>query len=103
MSEAPRSSATRGRTSSRGGRAGFGSRGGRGGRTSALNGDKLENDSAPSIEESQELIDLKQQYGSKVSTIREMFPDWSDEDAVYALQETDGALDETMERILDGV
>lgn len=97
-----RPSASRGRSSARGGRAGFASRGGRGGRGHATNGDKAENDTPASIEESQELIDMKKQYGSKVSTIKEMFPDWTDEDVVYALQENDGALDVTMEGILNG-
>ena len=45
---------------------------------------------------------LKKQYGSKVSTIKEMFPDWTDEDGVFALQETDGDLETTVDRITDG-
>jgi hypothetical protein len=75
--------ATRGRSSARGGRAGFGSRGGRGGRGHATNGDKP--DTA--------------QYAS----IEEMFPDWTDEDVVFALQETDGDLESTVDRITDGM
>jgi hypothetical protein len=45
---------------------------------------------------------LKKQYGSKVSTIKEMFPGWTDEDVVFALQETDGDLETTVDRITDG-
>lgn len=94
-----RPSAPRGRGSARGGRGGFSSRGGRGGRSIATNGDKP---NAPSIEDDGEVGVLKKQYGTKVSTIKELFPDWTDEDVVFALQETDGDLETTVERISDG-
>jgi len=97
-----RPSAPRGRSSARGGRAGFGSRSGRGGRGHATNGDKAENNPPTTIEDDGEVSQLKKQYGSKVSTIKEMFPDWTDEDTVFALQETDGDLETTVERITDG-
>lgn len=32
-----------------------------------------------------------------------MFPDWTDEDIVFALQETDGNLEATIDRISEGV
>lgn len=54
------------------------------------------------IEDNGEVSQLKKLYGSKVGTIKEMFPDWTDEDAVFALQETDGDLEITVERITDG-
>jgi hypothetical protein len=94
-----RPSAPRGRGSARGGRGGYPSRGGRGGRSHTTNGDKL--DTAP-IEDEAVVGQLKKQYGNKVSTIKEMFPDWTDEDIVFALQETDGDLETTVERISDG-
>lgn len=94
-----RPSAPRGRGSARGGRGGYSSRGGRGGRSHAANGEKLD---TPSIEDDGEVGQLKKQYGSKVSTIKEMFPDWTDEDVVFALKETDGDLETTVERITDG-
>lgn len=97
-----RPSAQRGRSSARGGRAGFGSRGGRGGRGHATNGDKADNNSLTTIEDDGEVGQLKKQYGSKVGMIKEMFPGWTDEDAVFALQETDGDLGATAERITDG-
>jgi hypothetical protein len=97
-----RPSAPRGRSSARGGRSGFGSRGGRGGRSHATNGDKVENTPRVTIEDDGEVGQLKKLYGSKVGTIKEMFPDWTDEDAVFALQETDGDLETTVERITDG-
>lgn len=68
------------------------------------NGDKSNATSAPvpSIEDDGEIGQLKKKYGSKVSTIKEMFPDWTDEDVVFALQETEGDLETTVERIADG-
>jgi CUE domain len=97
-----RPSAPRGRSSARGGRAGFGSRGGRGGRGHATNGDKAENTAPPTIEDGSEVGQLKKKYGSKVGTIKELFPEWTDEDAVFALQETDGDLEVAVGRITDG-
>jgi hypothetical protein len=94
-----RPTASRGRGSARGGRGGFSSRGGRGGaRGHASNGDHA----TPPIEDEGEVGQLKRQYGSKVTTIKEMYPDWTDEDVVFALQETDGDLETTVDRITDG-
>ena len=55
-----------------------------------------------SVVEQGEIGDLKKQYGSKVSTLRELFPDWSDEDLVYALKETDGDLESAIDRMSSG-
>ncbi|KAH6719107.1 hypothetical protein BKA61DRAFT_270576 [Leptodontidium sp. MPI-SDFR-AT-0119] len=96
-----RPAAPRGRGSARGGRGGFSSRGGRGGRGHATNGDKTDSTPAP-IEDDGEVGQLKKKFGSKVTTIKEMFPDWTDEDVVFALQETDGDLETTVDRITDG-
>ena len=41
-------------------------------------------------------------YAPKLSTIKEMFPDWTDEDLVFALQETNGDLEGTIDRISEG-
>jgi hypothetical protein len=97
-----RPAASRGRGSARGGRGGFSSRGGRGGRSHTTNGDKPDT-TAASTEEDGEVGQLKKQYGSRVGTIKEMFPDWTDEDIVFALQETDGDLETTVDRITDGM
>lgn len=97
-----RPAAPRGRGSARGGRGGFSSRGGRGGRGHATNGDKAETITTTSIEDEGEVGQLKKKYGNKVTTIKEMFPDWTDEDIVFALQETDGDLETTVDRITDG-
>ncbi|KAI9877703.1 MAG: hypothetical protein M1830_003045 [Pleopsidium flavum] len=96
-----RPSAPRGRGSARGGRGGYGSRGGRGGSRYA-NGERVENIPSTSPEDEGEIGQLKKQYSGKLSTIKEMFPDWTDEDIVYALQETDGDLESTIERITEG-
>ena len=58
--------------------------------------------SEPAVEENAEIAQLKKQYGGKVSMIKEMFPTWTDEDAVLALKECDGDLEVAVERITDG-
>ncbi|KAK4693085.1 hypothetical protein P7C71_g4241, partial [Lecanoromycetidae sp. Uapishka_2] len=104
MSEAQtRPSNPRGRGSHRGaGRGGYSSRGGRGGNRQ-INGTKSEiAPDSTSIDDGGEIGQLKKTYASKVSTVKEMFPDWTDEDIVYALQENDGDLETTIERISEG-
>ncbi|KAL8950498.1 MAG: hypothetical protein Q9222_003462 [Ikaeria aurantiellina] len=96
-----RPSEPRGRGSGRGGRGGHSSRGGRGS-ARQINGDMGESLSPPAIEDEGELGELKRKYSSKLSTIKEMFPDWTDEDIVFALQETDGNLEGTIDRISEG-
>ena len=103
MSEVqPRPTGPRGRGSGRGGRGGYSSRGGRSG-PRPTNGDKLDTPTTPSYEDEGELGQLKKQYASKLSTIKEMFPDWTDEDIVFALQETDGDLEGTVDRMSEGL
>lgn len=97
-----RPSAPRGRGSARGGRGGYASRGGRGGR-SYTNGDKPEATPIAETEEDGSVAQLKRSYGSKFTTIKEMFPDWTDEDIVFALNETNGDLETTVDRITDGM
>ncbi|KAL8709547.1 MAG: hypothetical protein Q9225_007437 [Loekoesia sp. 1 TL-2023] len=96
-----RPSGPRGRGSGRGGRGGHNSRGPRGPNRST-NGDTAESVSDPSPKEEGELGELKRMYSSKLSTIKEMFPDWTDEDIVFALQETEGNLEATIDRISEG-
>ncbi|KAI9793481.1 MAG: hypothetical protein M1835_007200 [Candelina submexicana] len=99
-----RPAAPRGRGSARGGRGGYGARGGaRGGSRSVTNGDKAGHSLMTSNDEEEgEIGELKKQYSSKLSTIKEMFPDWTDEDIVFALRETNGDLEDTIERITEG-
>lgn len=98
-----RPSGSRGRGSGRGSRGGSNTRsgGGRGGGRQ-INGDKLEIAETPAYEDQGELGQLKKLHAAKLSTMKEMFPDWTDEDLVFALQETGGNLEDTIERISDG-
>ncbi|KID77101.1 uncharacterized protein G6M90_00g100820 [Metarhizium brunneum] len=101
MSEvASRSSATRGRGSGRGGRGGFAGRGGR----SRANGDKSDHkdENLGAFEDEGEFAELRKKYGDKTSVIREMFPDWSEADVLFALQETNGDENEAVARIAEG-
>ena len=96
-----RPSGPRGRGSGRGARGGYSSRGVRS-TNRTTNGDAPDNLEAPSIEDEGEIGELKKQYASKLSMIKEMFPDWTDEDIVFALVETDGDLEGTIDRISEG-
>lgn len=95
-----RHSGPRGRGSGRSGRGGF-SRGGRGG-TRQTNGANPEISEQPSVEDEGEIGELKSLYSSQLSTIKEMFPTWTDEDIVFALQETGGDLESTVDRMASG-
>lgn len=101
MSEvASRSSASRGRGSGRGGRGGFAGRGGR-----RPNGDKLDQkttDAPAAFEDEGDVGELRKLYGDKTSIIREMFPDWSEVDVLFALEETKGDQEEAVTRIAEG-
>lgn len=97
-----RPSGVRGRGSSRGGRGAFGNRGGRGG-PRQVNGSKADIAiEAPSAEDEGEIGELKKKYATKLGLVKEMFPAWTDEDVVFALQETDGDLEATIDRISEG-
>ncbi|KAM5525136.1 rnapii degradation factor def1 [Fusarium oxysporum f. sp. phaseoli] len=95
-----RTPASRGRGSGRGGRGGFAGRGGR-----RTNGDKPDHSTADSqgaFEDEGDFGELRKQYGDKTSVIREMFPDWSEADVLFALQETNGDENEAVTRIAEG-
>jgi hypothetical protein len=96
MAEPQARSGPRGRGAGRSGRGGF--RGGRQRPTSTKDANPM-----PSYEDEGDIGQLKKQYASELGTIREMFPDWTDEDLVFALEETDGDLEATIERISEGV
>ena len=102
MSEvASRASASRGRGAGRGGRGGFAGRGGR----PRANGDnhKQADDNLGAFEDEGEFAELRKLYGDKTAVIREMFPDWSEADVLFALQETNGDQNEAVARIADGM
>lgn len=92
-----RPTAPRGRASHRGGRGS--SRGGRGGGKNSKS--EIEHPIINSENEG-EIGELKKKYASQASTIQELFPDWTEEDALFALEETDGDLESTIERITNG-
>ena len=94
-----RSSGSRGRGSARGGRGGYVSRGGR---PKAPSTGKENTHPTGSYEDQGEIGQLKKQYASQLETIKEMFPDWTSEDLVFALQETGGNLESTINRISEG-
>lgn len=95
-----RPSAPRGRGSYRG-RGGYSSRGGRGA-SRAQKSEEQENVPPPSIEEQGETGILKKKYGSKVSSLKEIFPDWTDDDLVFALDETNGDIEDAINGITEG-
>ena len=45
---------------------------------------------------------LQSKYALKISTLKELFEDWSDEDLLFALQDADGDMELTIERISAG-
>lgn len=102
MSEvASRPTASRGRGSGRGARGGFAGRGAR-----RINGDKSDHkpadDGMGAFDDEGDFAELRKQYGDKTSVIREMFPDWSEADVLFALQETNGDQNEAVARIAEG-
>jgi hypothetical protein len=90
-----------GRGSGRGGRGG--ARGSTRGRDRHINGGfhdtpQVEDD----LEDQGELGEMKKQYSSELPMLKELFQDWNDIDLLFALQETDGDLNTTIERISEG-
>ncbi|KAL1610245.1 RNAPII degradation factor [Paraconiothyrium brasiliense] len=86
----------RGRSSARGGRGGHASRGPRSNKQT--NGDGAIDTSA----DQGQLGELKKRYSSQLTTLKELFPDWADVDLVLALEESDGDLASTIEKITEG-
>ncbi len=100
MSEvASRASASRGRGSGRGGRGGFAGRGGR--RTNGADHKSVDLSNS-AFDDEGDVVELRKQYGANVPVIREMFPDWSEVDVLYALQETNGDAADAVTRIAEG-
>ncbi len=103
MSEVPaaRGGSSRGRGGFRGGRGGY-----RGGRTSSrTKREEQEQENIPpstSLDDQGEVGELKRKYGDKLPLIREVCPGWSDEDLIFALQETNGDAEAAIDRISSG-
>ena len=49
-----------------------------------------------------DLKKLKSTYASELSTLKELFTDWTDDDLVFALQDADGDLELAIDRISEG-
>jgi hypothetical protein len=45
---------------------------------------------------------LKSKYSLTLSTLRELFPDWKDEDLLTVLSETEGDIEAAVTRIAEG-
>jgi len=91
---------TRGRSSTRGGRGSYGRGGPRGGR-SHVNGHATE-PVEESIEDQGELGEMKKKYQSELGMLKDMFPDWTDTDLVFALEEAEGDIPATVDKITQG-
>lgn len=86
----------------RGGRGGFGRGGTRGGRK-APNGTSHDAFSADeSLEDQGEIGEMKKKYASELGMLKDMFPDWTDVDLVFALDEASGDLPSTVDLITEG-
>ncbi|KAI7571945.1 hypothetical protein KC317_g1190 [Hortaea werneckii] len=92
---------SRGRSSTRGGRGGFGRGGPRGGRK-PINGASDAAQMEESLEDQGELGEVKKKFSSELGMLRDMFPDWTDTDLVFALQESDGDVGATVDKITQG-
>ena len=88
---------TRGRGSYRGGRGGHSYRGGRGATKPVADDVPTE-----SFEDQGEIGELKKKYATKVPLLKEMFPDWTTEDLVFTLDETNGDETAAIDRITEG-
>jgi hypothetical protein len=98
MSEVQPRPATRGRSSARG----------RGGFRGAPRSSKHTNgDSNPTVVDTSadegELGALKRQYKSQLTTLKEMFPDWTDADLVLGINDCNGDIETTIDRIAEGM
>ena len=56
----------------------------------------------PSVNTSEEAAQLKIKYSSQLKVLKDVFPDWTSEDLVFALQEVDGDLTNATDRIAGG-
>lgn len=90
----------RGRTSARGGRGG--PRGGARAGNRHVNGDHKTAADVDTTADGGEVGEMKKQYSSELPMLKEMFPDWTEVDLVFALEETNGDVTSTIERITEG-
>lgn len=60
------------------------------------------NAAAAQPDDTEEVRMLRAKYADKLSILRELFPDWTDEDLLFALQEAGGEMELTVGRISEG-
>lgn len=53
--------------------------------------------------EQQDLKELKSKFGSQLSTLKELFPEWSDDDLLFAIRDAEGDLELAVDRISEGM
>jgi hypothetical protein len=46
---------------------------------------------------------MKKKYSAQLKSLKELFSEWSDVDLLFALEETDGDLERTIDHISEGV
>ena len=92
----------RGRGSTRGGRGGF-ARGSRGANRQSNGDDAKDVAHLIAPEDEGEIGEMKKRYTSQMVMLREVFPDWNEIDLVFALHETDGDVQTTIDRISEGM
>lgn len=55
-----------------------------------------------SASDQNDLKKLKSKYSAKLPTLKVLFSDWSDDDLLFVLEEANGDLDLTIDRISEG-
>lgn len=46
---------------------------------------------------------MKKKYSSSLPVLKELFPDWTDDDLIFALEDSDGDLENAIDRITEGM
>lgn len=46
---------------------------------------------------------MKKKYSSTLPMLKELFPDWTDEDLVFALEDAGGDLEQAIDHITEGM
>lgn len=95
--QSARTGNSRGRGGFRGGRGGY-----RGGRNPSRPQKDEQDDVSTSLDDQGEVGELKRKFGDQIPLLREVCPGWSDEDLVFALEETNGDLEAAVDRISSG-
>jgi hypothetical protein len=55
-----------------------------------------------SLDDQGDVGELKRKHGDKIPMLREIIPGWSDEDLVFALEETQGDIAAAVDRMSSG-